>query len=81
MGPYEEFYHDYLVHVLSPESHRFIPHTAETFKVMCNNISTAVLEGRPNEVKKLEQIYAIESIRQISNPKDSKFLPKKICKS
>ena len=46
VGSNEEFDDDYLVHVLSPESHRFIPHTAETFKVMCNNIITAVLEGR-----------------------------------
>ena len=46
VGPYEEFDDPFLVHVLSPESDRFIPHTADTFKVMCNNISTAVLEGR-----------------------------------
>ena len=46
MGPYEEFHHDYLVHVLSPESHRFIPHTVDTFKVMCDNLKKAVLEGQ-----------------------------------
>ena len=63
MGPYERFDDDYLVHVLSPESHRFIRHTAGTFKVMCNNISTAVLEGRPKiEVEKLEKIYGVNYV-------------------
>ena len=63
VGSYEEFHDDYLVHVLSPESDRFLPHTADTFKVMCNNISTAVLEGRPKyEVERLEQIYGVNYV-------------------
>ena len=63
VGSYEEFYDDYLVHVLSTESDRFLPHTADTFKVMCDNISTAVLEGRPKiEVAKLENIYGVNYV-------------------
>ena len=65
MGPYEEFHHDYLVHVLSPESHRFIPHTVETFKVMCDNLKKAVQEGqRPYgmTVEELERLYGVNYV-------------------
>ena len=48
VGPYPDFHDPYLVHVLSPESDRFIHHTAETFKVCVNKISDAVREGRPH---------------------------------
>ena len=47
VGPYAGIHDPYLVHVLSPDSDRFKHHTAETFKVMCNNISEEVRSHMP----------------------------------
>ena len=60
MGTYADFHDPYLVHVLSPESDRFIHHTAETFKVMCNTISEEVRAGRPHE--RYEVMYGINYV-------------------
>ena len=60
MGTYAGFHDPYLVHYLSPESDRFVHHTAETFKVMCNTISEEVRAGRPHS--QLEKFYGIKYV-------------------